>query len=212
MLRRRIAVPGWSRSCSPRCAEPFSVSGQPVQAPPETQPACPGPRRTGEPRRLRVSSRASPTGDLTGSRPQRQASRHSYRHALLAITQPCRKDTFLLSGWRIPERLKRRGLSAFEAARVAYEAPLSLASFWLRPAIAALLNDPAAPRARETGGKTISSAKTRTTFSQQDKGPTADGQASSDHAACRHRSQTGPGEGRRTARSHSSIDDGEPAA
>jgi hypothetical protein len=46
---------------------------------------------------------------------------------------------FLFFGWRVPARLKKAGLSEWEARRVAYETPLARASFWSRPAVAALL-------------------------------------------------------------------------
>jgi hypothetical protein len=84
---------------------------------------------------------------------------------------------FLFFGWRIPEQLKRRGLSASEAERFAYQAPLSRTSFWSRPAVAALLHDVAAPRVKPAAEQTISSARTRTTSSRPDDNdkPTADG-------------------------------------
>jgi hypothetical protein len=47
--------------------------------------------------------------------------------------------SMLLFMWFVPMRLRRRGLSALEARRFAYEAPLSRRPFWSRPAVAALL-------------------------------------------------------------------------
>jgi hypothetical protein len=46
---------------------------------------------------------------------------------------------WLVSAWWVPRRLERRGLTPWEARRFALEAPLSRATFWSRPAVAALL-------------------------------------------------------------------------
>jgi predicted Ser/Thr protein kinase/drug/metabolite transporter (DMT)-like permease len=46
---------------------------------------------------------------------------------------------WLLMAWRIPERLRRKGLTESEARRFAYEGPLSRAAFWSRPSVEALL-------------------------------------------------------------------------
>jgi hypothetical protein len=69
---------------------------------------------------------------------------------------------FLFQSWRVPERLKRRGLEESEANRVALWAPLSQASFWSRPAVAALLAED--PRQTVDGPRRDASthAETRT--------------------------------------------------
>ncbi len=54
---------------------------------------------------------------------------------------------WLFMGWLIPERLKRRGLTEWEARRMAYEESLTRSSFWSRPAVAALLSEGTSPRA-----------------------------------------------------------------
>lgn len=46
---------------------------------------------------------------------------------------------WLVAAWRVPERLRRRGLSHWEAESVAVGSPLARAAFWSRPAVAALL-------------------------------------------------------------------------
>jgi predicted Ser/Thr protein kinase len=51
---------------------------------------------------------------------------------------------WLIMAWRIPDRLRRKGLTESEARRFAYEAPLSRASFWSRPSVEAFLEG--APR------------------------------------------------------------------
>jgi len=58
---------------------------------------------------------------------------------------------WLVMGWRIPDQLRRRGLTESEARRVAYEAPLSRASFWSRPAIEALLESAPGRSGRASG-------------------------------------------------------------
>jgi hypothetical protein len=61
---------------------------------------------------------------------------------------------WLLMAWRIPERLRRKGLTESEARRFAYEAPLSRATFWSRPSVEALLEDAAARAADPAAGST----------------------------------------------------------
>jgi hypothetical protein len=46
---------------------------------------------------------------------------------------------FAWLAWRVPRRLRAKGLTAAEAGRMAQEAPLSQLAFWTRPAVAALL-------------------------------------------------------------------------
>jgi hypothetical protein len=81
---------------------------------------------------------------------------------------------WLFLAWRVPERLRRRGLTESEARRFAYEAPLSRAAFWSRPSVAALLDEPQ-PAPRPTRGAPSgepTSLETRTMFEEGERRPT----------------------------------------
>lgn len=68
----------------------------------------------------------------------------------------------LVALWRVPERLRQRGLSTWEAERVAATAPLGRSAFWERPAVEAVLAPakPPRPTTAATGAATHDATRT----------------------------------------------------